>query len=356
MRKSIILIAIILTVNLAACSVQPKWTLLDPMDSPPALVHSGFAYDTNLQEAIVFGGIYQDQWSDDTWIWDGSNWQKAKTLVAPPAREKGTLAYDENREKVVLFGGSMDKDVFDDTWEWDGKTWQEMEPAHQPPARCCHAMAYDSVQKKVLLYGGWNAVTGQFFNDSWEWDGEDWEKLSSGNLPLAAGHVLINFSSEHKVIAVPSGKSVNTWAWDGSQWSEIVSHPTPARADSKSAYVSEYNKIVFFGGATLGDTMLSETPFCGPGLEQSLLCRNTTYLADTWVFDGRAWYTLDIPSSPDGRFGHVLFYDMQRNSIILFGGIGEKGLLGDTWELTVSQDPALPRDRLASSADQTSAP
>lgn len=348
MRKAIlVVIAIIFTVISAACSLRPTWTLLEPEDRPPAMVHGSFAYDPNETEAVVFGGIYHDRWSDDTWIWEDGNWQKAKTAVAPPARDRAALAYDETRERMVLFGGTQDKDVFDDTWEWNGKTWREIKPLHHPPARCCHAMAYDSVRNKVLLYGGWNSQTGTFFNDTWAWDGRDWINLPSGNLPLAAGHGLINFSSEGKVIAVPANTGINTWAWDGTQWSEIRSRPDPARTDSKSAYVGEYNKIVFFGGGMLETSFLKGTPFCGPGMEQSLLCQDTTFFGDTWVFDGSKWYPLEIPGSPPARFGHVMFYDMERNSIIVFGGAGESGRLDDTWELTLSRDPALPQERRA---------
>jgi hypothetical protein len=316
MRKTIIIIIIFFALILVSCSFQPKWVLLHPSNNPPALAQSGFAYDTKSDEGIVFGGIYKDKWSDDTWIWNGSDWRKAGSTNKPPAREKVAMAYDETRDKVVIFGGSMDKTIFDDTWEWDGKDWKLAKSVHKPPARCCHAMAYDSVKKKVLLYGGWNSITGEFFNDTWVWDGKDWKQLSSGNAPLSAAHMLVNFSTEKKLISVPSSTFANTWEWDGNGWNEILSRPIPSRADGRSIFDSKYKRIVFFGG-----------------IEKS-----TTFLNDTWVFDGQIWNLLKVSSPPPPRFAHIMFYDLKRHSIILFGGAGKESLLGDTWELVLPQD------------------
>jgi hypothetical protein len=275
-----------------------------------------FAYDINSREGVVFGGIFKDKWSDETWLWNGSDWQKVDSAVKPPAREKVAMAYDEARDKTVIFGGSMDKTVFDDTWEWDGRSWKLLEPTHKPPARCCHAMAYDNVQKTILLYGGWNQNTGEFFNDTWEWDGKDWVELPSGNVPLSAAHMLVNFSTENKVVAVPSTKFVNTWEWNGRKWNEIISLPNPSRADGRSVYDSQYKRIILFGGIENG----------------------STFLNDTWVFDGKVWSLINTSLSPPARYAHVIFYDLKRHCIILFGGAGKESLLGDTWELVLPQD------------------
>jgi N-acetylneuraminic acid mutarotase len=302
---------------LASCSPQTGWVPLHPASSPPPLALSGFVYDTNRNEAILFGGIYKDTWSNETWIWDGDTWHKADTDSAPSAREKAAMAFDESRNKVVLFGGRLSKDIFNDTWEWDGKSWLEMKPAHQPPARCCHALAYDRVQKKVILYGGWNENTGTFYNDTWAWDGKDWTELPYSGAPLAAGHSLSAFSSENVVIAVPSSSSVNTWKWDGTKWDEIATHPEPSRSDGRSAYDSEYKRIIFFGG----------------------IQNSSTPLNDTWIYDGFEWNLLNLPAAPTARYAHNLFYDTKRQSIILFGGVTKDGtLLNDTWELKLPED------------------
>jgi len=315
MRKITAVLIIFFTIVLASCSSQPKWVLLHLSTNPPPLGHSGFAYDINSNEGVVFGGIFKDKWSDETWVWNGNDWRKADVVNKPPAREKVAMAYDETRDMMVIFGGRMDKTIFDDTWEWDGRDWKLVEPAHKPPARCCHAMAYDSVQKKVLMYGGWNGITGEFFNDTWVWDGKDWAELPSGAIPLLAAHMLVNFSSENNVVVVPSAQ-YNTWKWNGSNWDEVFSLPKPSRADGRSVYDSQYKRIVLFGGIENG----------------------STFLNDTWVFDGETWILLNLSPLPPARYAHIMFYDIKRNSVILFGGSGQEDLLSDTWELVLSQD------------------
>jgi hypothetical protein len=314
MRKAMISL-VLGTLILVSCSPQSTWTLLHPSNNPPPLTLSGFAYDINSGEAVVFGGIIKDQWSDETWTWNGNDWRKADPPVKPSAREKVAMAYDEAHDRIVLFGGAANKEVFDDTWEWDGKDWQLMNPAHKPPARCCHAMAYDGPQKKVLLYGGWNQTTGEFFKDTWEWDGNDWMEVGCCNAPMASAHALVDFSSRKEIVALNSIDVFGMWVWDGYTWLNPAVNITPARQDTRLAYDSKYNRVVLFGGI-----------------------RNGEYLNDTWIFDGTDWTELGLPIQPSARYAHVMFYDAKRQSIILFGGAGSEGLLGDTWELKLPQD------------------
>jgi hypothetical protein len=53
------------------------------------------------------------------------------------------MAYDSKRERTVLFGGSAGNVKFNDTWEWDGDNWTQVADTG-PSARGGHAMAYDS--------------------------------------------------------------------------------------------------------------------------------------------------------------------------------------------------------------------
>jgi hypothetical protein len=84
------------------------------------------------------------------------------------------------------------------------------------------------------------------------------------------------------------------------------------------AYDKKHYWAVFFGGS-----------------------RNQQLLNDLWILDGEQWIQLHFAVSPPPRFGHVLFYDSKRNSVILFGGYGDKGVvMGDMWELTLPDDPS----------------
>lgn len=316
MRKIVALI-IVFSALLVGCAPPPKpigWALLRPSTSPPNLSHSGFAYDSASSEAVVFGGLTKNTWSGETWVWNGENWLKASPPVSPSAREKLAMAYDEARDKIVLFGGMMDKTVFDDTWEWNGNNWELINPIHKPPARCCHAVDYDNVQKKVLLYGGWNHLTGEFFSDSWEWDGKDWVEVTCCGTPPASAHTLLNFSARNEIMLLNS-VDFGSWVWDGKSWQSPSIDLPPARQDGRVAYDRKYQRAILFGGI-----------------------HNNEYLNDTWLFDGQTWSILNLPTQPTARYSHIMFYDTKRQSIILFSGAGSDDALEDTWELNLPED------------------
>jgi hypothetical protein len=307
---------LLLSFLMAACTSHTGWTQLFPSSSPPALGLAGVAYAQKSGQAVVFGGITKTTWSDETWIWTGDIWRKAAPATHPPAREKLAMAYDEARDRVVLFGGRDATSVFADTWEWDGATWQQLQPAHHPSARCCHAMAYDEVSQRVFLSGGWNEKTGQFSADVWAWDGSDWHEQPAPGLPANAAHMLVTSPAEEKLISIPSTDLMNTYEWNGKGWQEIPAFPAPARADARSAYDARNRRILLFGG----------------------IAKGKDFLDDTWLYAAQTWVQVKVPSGPLARYAPVLFYDLKRQNIILFGGVGPNGVLRDTWELNLPGD------------------
>ncbi len=311
--KSLIVIAFSLI--LVSCHSQGQgWTQIFPESNPPASGQGAVAFIESSNTAILFGGISPEKWLNETWTWNGKTWNQVFPVNSPPARTKPAMAYDESRNRVVLFGGAMDKTPFNDTWEWDGQDWQLMNPTHKPPARCCHGMAYDSVNKNILIYGGWDSNRDVLFRDIWKWDGTDWTEIP-GDMPEMSGHTMVNFSANSEIISVQTG-GYGTWSWDGTTGKNLEMVNPPHRSEGKIAYDSIYKRGVFFGG--IADNQM---------------------LNDTWVYSGEKWLELSLPNNPSARFGHVLFYDSNRESVILFGGIGDNGTrLGDTWELKLPND------------------
>ena len=304
------------------------WELLTTQTTPPQNYHAAAAYNSASQQAVVFGGISSTTWLDETWIWNGKDWIKLAPPHSPPGREKSALAYDEQRDRIVLFGGANGSGLFDDTWEWDGADWQFIDPPHKPPARCCHAMAYDGVQGKVLLLGGWDSKTNTFFRDTWLWDGADWTQAPCCSIPLISAHKLVRFDALDILVALPSSPGMHTWIWDGSQWRDNPEMLDPQRSEAGAAYDTQFDRIILFGGNSDGQK-----------------------LNDTWVFDGSKWIILNLAIAPPERSGHIMFYDQNRQSILLFGGYNLiSGFLNDTWELRLPADisPFLPYQPLAS--------
>lgn len=92
-------------------------------------------------------------------------------------------------------------------------------------------------------------------------------------------------------------------------WSQISTKTAPpARAFHAMAYDAARDRVVVFGGRT-----------------------GSTYMDDTWEFDGTNWSEMKPTKSPAKRFDARMVYDPIRKRIILFGG-QDKDAYGDTWE------------------------
>lgn len=55
-------------------------------------------------------------------------------------------------------------------------------------------------------------------------------------------------------------------------------------------------------------------------------------LAETWEFDGDSWYQVNTPTTPSPRKWFGMAYDLQRKVVVIFGGNQNQSLLNDTWE------------------------
>ena len=92
----------------------------------------GMVYDALQGEVVLFGGVFFPTTYNDTWTWDGSNWQQESPPASPPARAYLAMAYDEVRGNAVIFGGNNIPTFLNDTW--DGTTWAQRFPATSPSA------------------------------------------------------------------------------------------------------------------------------------------------------------------------------------------------------------------------------
>ena len=113
------------------------WTELSPTTHPLRLKWSSMAYDSVNQKSILFGGdINYPVASNETWIYDSAvnEWTESGTSVAPSMREAFGFAFDTENEKAILFGGTKGtgrvRDTFNETWVFDytSDTWTKIEP------------------------------------------------------------------------------------------------------------------------------------------------------------------------------------------------------------------------------------
>jgi hypothetical protein len=92
-------------------------------------------------------------------------------------------------------------------------------------------------------------------------------------------------------------------------WVQLTpTNSPPARSYLAMAYDPVSGKVIMFGGDN-----------------------GTTYLNDTWVFDGVTWTEVTVNTPPPARAAAQMAYDSVTQKIVLFGGFDGRNYLGDTW-------------------------
>jgi hypothetical protein len=152
-----------------------NWTQKHPVNSPVDRDLPIMAYDVARQQTVLYGGSDSGVGTGiygllgDTWVWDGTNWTQKTPATNPPLGGGGALAYDSALQEVVLFGG-FDANANDipGTWVWNGITWAALNVSTNPPSRDSgsNQMAYDASQQQMVLFGGSSNSTGTL-GDTW---------------------------------------------------------------------------------------------------------------------------------------------------------------------------------------------
>jgi len=93
------------------------------------------------------------------------------------------------------------------------------------------------------------------------------------------------------------------------QWVSFRPANSPsARAASAMAYDPVSRKIILFGGFDY-----------------------SSYLSETWTFDGTTWKKLNTPIAPSGRAAANMAFDKVSKKLVLFGGYDGAHYLNETW-------------------------
>lgn len=251
----------------------------------------GTIYDAQLQKPLLF------TWSGSSadlallvWNYDGArhqwssseqSWSSSGVSGEAPISVVAAAAYDSQNMRTVYFGGVFASG--DETWAFDSSnnTWTKQDPLSAPPSRYYASLVYDSLSGKFILFGGWGE--GGALNDTWSYDLQEnqWTNLNpSGPLP-------------------------------------------PGRGAAAMVFDTARNKVILFGGSASGELPSPRPPLL-----------SYSVLGDTWEYDpvANTWTELTT-SGPPARAFSTIAYDEQGEKIVLFGGYGAEGLLGDTWTL-----------------------
>ena len=297
-----------------------SWTNRSPINPPSARYKHALAYDASSHKVILFGGAGSSGYLNDTWAYDytSNTWTNRSPANPPSARGYHALAYNQAFHTVILFGGLSNSGFLNDTWAYDYFTnaWTNLNPANPPPARCYSALACEEGSFRMVLFGGYN---GSYLNDTWAYYDFDntWTNRNPSNPPPARSHHALACESDSSGVilfggAGSSGYLNDTWAYDydSNAWANRnPPNPPPARGYHALAFNWGERKIVLFGGWNGGNV-----------------------LNDTWVYDysANSWIHRISAVSPPARDAHALAFGGV-SGVILFGGTDGNSYLNDTW-------------------------
>jgi len=305
------------TISQAAGAGTPSiaFTQLAPQDAPTARLGQAMAPFGHSGQAILYGGAWDGNFAAGTWLWDGSNWNPLNPASNPGLVAYHAMAYDDAHGKIVLFGG-VDGTTYEfrnQTWVWDGQNWQQMQPKASPPARYGHAMAYDAVLKKIVLFGGYGE-NGDL-NDTWTWDGASWTEVNGSVSPMArSGHAMA-FDAKHGELVLfggfhsegPPTWFSDTWLWDANGWHLAPSGTPPAaRSGHLLAYHPALQSVVMIGGA--GGKDVTDTTW------------NYDFRRETWTWNGSSWTQQFPQNQPGAAYTVVAAYDDTRQALTVHVG------------------------------------
>lgn len=228
------------------CGELPYFLSKTFFDPPCYTYYAGFAYHPPRGIFVRFGGNR----SNETFEYDGNLWTKFSTIPAPEDRYYPALAYDPKNQKILLFGGyNYDTDEeYGDTWLYDPSThsWQELNPPSSPPPSWAYRATTDFKRKVVVLHSP---------EGTWEWNGETWTKTSTSGPKYYYGNLCYDANLQKVVyfggFQYPGNVCKNeTWIYDGANWQKIsISNPPDKRCDAVLTFDTNTQKTILFGGS-----------------------------------------------------------------------------------------------------------
>lgn len=223
------------------------WSELDTEGAPAPRRRYSMVYDPAHEEVVLFGGeVCEVCPTAETWVLTGNVWEQRTPPVSPPATRwgPGQMAYDPVREEVVFVQSGQ-------TWIWDGSTWDKQSTSTHPRNVDFFAMAWDRSSERLILQGGFDFVSGESFyrGETWAWDGARWSRLADG--PPVAFHAMSPFDGRVVLFGGRGEGGIDhdsTWRLEGDEWVELdVRRRPPGHGEGQLVQLGR-NRLLLFGG------------------------------------------------------------------------------------------------------------
>lgn len=174
------------------------WTRILPSGQWPPPTRCNYAtYWPENHKMIMFGGRYDEQRYNTTWILDLDNytWESLNYQNAPPSpREGSPILILQGTSTMFVFGGWIQNQGYcNELWtlELNSGLWTQHfpDPPH-PIARGYCPLIYDKQNDRALFFSGYLTYGGQGLNDLWQIDLDSLQYSQlypSGTIPSPRG-------------------------------------------------------------------------------------------------------------------------------------------------------------------------
>ncbi|WP_370089360.1 kelch repeat-containing protein [Ekhidna sp.] len=230
---------------------QQRWSRLPAQGPSPRSSHSLFT-TPNSKAIYLFGGWNDNQVLGDFWKYENGEWIQINETTPLNKRYSPGIAYDHKNDRIILYGGcGPDRQNYGDTWSFQNGEWRLLSEESSPGERCRPQLAYDEVNEKVLLFGGSGGK-----GETWMLNGDEWKIVSDTGPKPRYNHVMESDESRKRIVlfggAAPGGVRFNdTWEWDGQEWKIMPPSDSPSERDmSVMVYDESGQLILLIGGRT----------------------------------------------------------------------------------------------------------
>ena len=320
-------------------SGDPVWTNVVTSGTPPASRYGhSMVYDPVRDRLIVFGGYDNVGFFNDVWELSLSSspaWAALSPTGTPPSGRYGQVAaYDPVGDRLLVFGGqTTGVTLLNDLWSLSlsgTPAWAPLVPAGTPPlTRRGASWVWDAARERLVLFGGYR---GSYLDDVW-------------SLPLTGTLAWTPLSPGG---TGPGARAFHSATFDESRDEMVV------YAGSNGVHKSDAFRLSFTGSPTWSALSPSGTvPMArsyhsavrDPIRDRDIVFAglSSILLSDLWALDrteSPSWAPIPAsPTSPIMPRGYAaMVLDTARDRLLMFGGIGALGVIGnDLWELPLAE-------------------